>query len=508
MIKMGKNVKSYTEFINEEERFDWIKEKFKKVGDYFNKLKGKALVTIASSIIPTDLLNYIKSQALVSSNESFIFEEVKSIGGVFSEKTDILSPEEIDSLTDEEYGQYLSKISSEIVFETDLKGNISEDDKALYDLLTSNGIEVNLETIYKHEKSVDNIYRKIDNLKISPVAKKALRVACMVVLFGMMLFKGSSGYAAELPDTHGNGIGDIHSDGHGDDHSHDEPKKDDPRSFWDKISGKKVTTIHKTVTDQQAKVQAKRLKLKSPEDYIKHLQDKEEWSLTKVKSDTIHKTLLIQKPDTMIQVIDLGFDIDGDQFLTGKFELNQYVKDNIESEIDLIMSKGGVITNYAIESSTDKEPIKMGNDVLAQKRAEAIKKELSSIGVHDSLISIKTLPEQGPDIYTKTMTPKERSDARLETKDFRYVIVHILYYDKTVSVTPEIKQEIEKVKNTYYLDKQIIYKPSHPPKKGGPTKSKVKKHKKFFKNLGNGKNNVNKCWEPGSKNAWWNNLNQ
>ena len=68
MIKMGKNVKSYTEFINEEERFDWIKEKFKKVGDYFNKLKGKALVTIASSIIPTDLLNYIKSQALVSTN--------------------------------------------------------------------------------------------------------------------------------------------------------------------------------------------------------------------------------------------------------------------------------------------------------------------------------------------------------------------------------------------------------------------------------------------------------
>jgi len=492
----SKRIKSYKTFIDDrinEGRFaDWVKDKFSKIGEYFNKLKGKALVALAASILPAELLEYIRLQAGSSVSESLMtLEEVKHMG-IGLKFDDMLSPEELDALSDEEYDKYLQSISDDLLFQVDIKGNVAEHDKELHDLLVSRGIEVNKEIVYEHKKSVENIYRKIDSLNINEYAKKVLRFSSMVVLFGMIVFKGAgTAYAAQMHSDFDSGAKSF-ADKHDGDHGHDgeKEKKDDPRSLWDKITGKKVSTAHRHYTDKQIEAAAKSKKMSS-EEYLKHLQEKEGWTLDSVKSDTLHKIIQVQKPDTLVHVTDLSFDIDGDQFLTGKFELSPDVKAEILAEIDSISEKGGTITNYAIESSTDKEPIKMGNDVLAQKRAEAVSDELVKLGISDSIITVKTLPEQGPDLYSKDMTAKERMDARDDTKEFRYVKVHILYYDKSIKVIPEIKKEFDKVKNTYYLSKKIVTKPPHTP----PHKTtKTKKTHRTKKNHGHGKTIVDKCW--------------
>lgn len=496
----SRRIKSYKSFIDErinEGLVDWIKEKFSKIGEYFNRLKGKALVSVAASILPKELLEYIRLQAGASVSESvMMLEEVRHMGLGLGFNSDMLSPEELDALSDEEYDKYLQGLSDEILFQVDIEGNVAEHDRKLHDFLVSRGIEVNKEIVSEHKGSLDNIYRKIDELNINEYAKKALRFASMVVLFGMVAFKAvGPAYGAEMSHPDFSADAKHFADTHGDDHGHDghgdgKDKKDDPRSLWDKLTGKKVSTSHAHYTDKQIEARAKAKKMSS-EEYLKYLQEKEGWTLDSVKSDTLHKTILVQKPDTMIHVTDLSFDIDGDQFLTGKFDLSPDVKADILAEIDSISAKGGIITNYAIESSTDKEPIKMGNDVLAQKRADAVSKELVALGIDDSLITVKTLPEQGPDLYSKAMTAKERLDAREDTKEFRYVKVHILYYDKDIKVIPEIKKEFDKVKNTYYLSKQKVTKPPHTP----PFKVK-KSHKthKLIKNKGRGKSCVDQCW--------------
>jgi hypothetical protein len=179
---------------------------------------------------------------------------------------------------------------------------------------------------------------------------------------------------------------------------------------------------------------------------------------------------LIQKPDTITHVSNLAFGIDGDLFLTGKYELNPNVKYLILDKIDSLVSTGGIITNYVIESSTDKEPIEMGNDVLAQRRADAVKKDLVSMGVDNSLIKTVTKPEQGPNVFFKDMTKTEKESARLQTQEFRYVTVNIIYYDDSIDIIPKIEEITTKIRTTYELEREYIEKPPAPPK-GFPSAS-------------------------------------
>lgn len=225
-----KNIKTfenfnYDNYINEG-LVDWIKEKFKKIGQYFNKLKGKALVAIASSILPKEIADYIRKIAGVSISESIlILEEFKVVGSV-----DTLSPEELNSLSDDEYDKYLQKLSDNIVFEFDVEGNlIIEKDKKLHEFLTSRGISIKKEIIIKHQPSLDNIYKKIDKLNISELSKKTLRFASIIFLFGIILFKTTGAHAATIDsNTH--------------DNDHHDGKKDDSKSLWGKLDGKKTTT--------------------------------------------------------------------------------------------------------------------------------------------------------------------------------------------------------------------------------------------------------------------------
>lgn len=489
---MEKRIKSYKEFLESskvnEGIVDWVKEKFSKIGEYFNKLKGEALVSIAASIIPKELLNYIRLQAGVSVSESLmILEEIKHMGMGLGSNDDILSPEELDALTDEEYNDYLQKISDNIVFQTDIKGDVPEQDKELYEFLVSKGIEVNKEIVYEHKKSVDNIYRKIDSLNINKYAKKALKYAAMVVLFGMVVYKGAGqAYGTELHsdvDAGAKYFADTH--GGGDDDHIDKDKKEDPRTLWDKITGKRVVKSHKKLTGNQFDAAAKRSKM-DREEYLKKLDD-EGWKLTKFESDTLHDTILKQKADTLITIDTMAFGIDSDLFLTGKFDINPNVKNAILAEIGAISEKGGIITNYVIESSTDKEPIQMTNQVLAQNRADAVKDLLVGIGVDDSLVHVTTKPEQGPDVYSKNMTETQRNNARLQTQEFRYVLVNIMYYKEgDITPIPEIKEIITKIKSVYEFEKESIVKPPH--LKDFP-KAKTTK---TMKNSG-GKSNISKC---------------
>lgn len=194
------------------------------------------------------------------------------------------------------------------------------------------------------------------------------------------------------------------------------------------------------------------------------------WTLDSTQVDTLYE--VVKKVGEGVKVyadtLDLG--VDGDLFLTGNFKLNDAVTGSILEAINEITAKDGIITDFQIESSTDAEPIDMnyngksGNDALAQRRADAVKNELIKIGVDTSIISIETLPEQGPNLYKDIMSKEQRVSARIQTKDFRYVKIRIVYIINRDITLPAELDTIIKTKKTYYLSKPFSDNGSKPPK--------------------------------------------
>ena len=176
---------------------------------------------------------------------------------------------------------------------------------------------------------------------------------------------------------------------------------------------------------------------------------KQGYALTDIdtKSDTVHgKDTVI----TYTESLDFSIESDG-MFVTGGYDLSTEGIKSIQVIKDSIEQVGGQIESVMIESSTDKEPIKMGNQKLAELRAESISKYFNDV---DS-INVDVKPDQGPNIYTKTMSKSERDSARKETAEYRYVKITInATYQDTISnpVEPEMKV-IEN--NTYTLVKTI-----------------------------------------------------
>jgi outer membrane protein OmpA-like peptidoglycan-associated protein len=160
----------------------------------------------------------------------------------------------------------------------------------------------------------------------------------------------------------------------------------------------------------------------------------------------------------LVEVSSL-IDISNDGFKTGSYELSEKTKQELDSIIKNVKELNGEINNLYIESSTDKEPIKIGNEKLAKLRANAVKDYILNSGVKVNNIEIKTLPEQGPDIYTKTMSKEEREQARKETKKYRYVKVNMDFSYNVANIGPEkkIKDVVEKA--TFYLIKKSEHKP-------------------------------------------------
>ncbi len=150
-------------------------------------------------------------------------------------------------------------------------------------------------------------------------------------------------------------------------------------------------------------------------------------------------------------VLEVTFD--ANVFNSGTFDLVDDVTIELKNSVESILMMGGTITSIHIESSTDTEPIKMGNEKLAQLRGGSVKKYLTSIGVSTD-ITINTLPEQGPSVFSKTMTSQERKQARDETSQYRYVKVIInsivkpqpQKQEKAFTVIENIKYVLVKIK--------------------------------------------------------------
>lgn len=193
------------------------------------------------------------------------------------------------------------------------------------------------------------------------------------------------------------------------------------------------------------------------------------WTLDSTHVDTLFE-IVKKNPKVKFFADTLDFGVDGDLFLTGSYGLGPDVVDSILESINEVTAKDGIITDFQIESSTDAEPIDMeygdktGNDALAQRRADAVKDRLIKIGVDPSIISIVTLPEQGPRLYDSELTTKQRINARIQTKDFRYVKIRIVYIVMGDTTLPAEIDTIIKTKKTYYLSKPFSGGGQKPPK--------------------------------------------
>lgn len=141
----------------------------------------------------------------------------------------------------------------------------------------------------------------------------------------------------------------------------------------------------------------------------------------KITSDTI-----LKRGDVVYMGDTITLDYSSDAaFKTASYELTDNYKQTLLETINNINSINGKIINVKVESSTDKEPIKMGNEKLAELRSNSVVDVLSGVGI--SGVETVNLPNQGPDVYSRTMSTQERTEARKETAEFRYVRVTIEY---------------------------------------------------------------------------------
>lgn len=153
--------------------------------------------------------------------------------------------------------------------------------------------------------------------------------------------------------------------------------------------------------------------------------------------------------------IEITFESDN-LFITGKSELKKETIDKIQSIKDSIAEQGGVIDLVKITAGTDKEPAPShkylgsnpeftgtkGNWALAANRAESVATQFGELGPESIQIEAVKYVEAGPDIYTKTMSTQERTTARTQTAEHRFVKLDLFVTitKKTIDVTEPIQQ--------------------------------------------------------------------
>ena len=167
-----------------------------------------------------------------------------------------------------------------------------------------------------------------------------------------------------------------------------------------------------------------------------HLKQGYVLSDIKISSDTI-----LKKGDAvyMGDTITLNFGSDA-AFKTATFNLTETYKQELVNKINEISEVNGKITKVTVESSTDTEPIKMGNQKLAELRSNSVVGILNSNGVDN--IEVVNLPDQGPSVYSRTMSNQEREQARQETAQYRYVKITIEYEVKVEVPKPQSVKEV------------------------------------------------------------------
>lgn len=163
----------------------------------------------------------------------------------------------------------------------------------------------------------------------------------------------------------------------------------------------------------------------------------------KITSDTI-----LKKGDVVyigdVVTLDLNSDV---AFTTGTFSLTETYKKELLDKINEISEVNGEITKITIESSTDTEPIRMGNQKLSQLRSNSVVSILNTMGL--SNINIINLPDQGPTVYSRSMSQQERVQARQQTSQYRYVKITIEY---EVGFEVPKPQKVVEALNTYKFE--------------------------------------------------------
>jgi len=223
------------------------------------------------------------------------------------------------------------------------------------------------------------------------------------------------------------------------------------------VAKKKGVKINTYTTDSEEKISSKLKKGYAVSDI-------------KITSDTVWSSKDTIKLETL-----LILNFNNSVFKPGSFELDESTSDELKKSIEIIKTlKDTKISSIQIESSTDTEPIKMGNDKLATLRANSIKSVIDDMGINTK-IDIKTLPDQGPDIFSKTMTNTEREQARIETAQYRYVKVVI---DISVYVEPIDKDYAYNIINNINVELTKVVSDKNKSKKSLITKKfKCKKIK-------------------------------
>ena len=222
-----------------------------------------------------------------------------------------------------------------------------------------------------------------------------------------------------------------------------------------------------TFSDKKTATKGKTVRSKEEADDLV----KKGWTLNSTQIDTIWKEVISQKPETIVNVAEIKFD-NNQFFSSGKYNLNQEMKDSISAVIGDITSDGGIISAIQVESSTDKQGLSKNlqnelkdlgysgdNTGLSKARCEKITVQLETIGIGSSLITTNQIVEGG----TKTIDSSAR-----------YVTIKIVYLDQEVISTPGIVDTIPEFETLYKLSKEYSTTSSKKTNKG---KFKIKKTK-------------------------------
>lgn len=172
------------------------------------------------------------------------------------------------------------------------------------------------------------------------------------------------------------------------------------------------------------------------------------WKQTYEEMDTLFEQTKIKAPNTEVHSIQLNAKKD-ELFESGKFQVSENLKKDIDSVLSEILSEDGVLTKINLTSSTDKQQIGSNlqkilsdsgyspdNQGLSNARSENLKKYIVSKDINDSLISIFRYKEQGDTV----------------DQSARYVTIDIFYL---VQVAPQKEDSFDntQVKKTVYLQK-------------------------------------------------------
>lgn len=153
---------------------------------------------------------------------------------------------------------------------------------------------------------------------------------------------------------------------------------------------------------------------------------------------------------TYTESLDFSINSDG-LFVTGGYQLSPKGIQIIQNIKDSIQAVGGKIESVDIEAGTDKEPIKMGNQKLAELRAESVSTYFTDV---DSVSVNTDNADAGPD-FDSLVKKIGREKARIKTAEYRFVKITInATYQDTITDT-KLPEEKVIQKNTYTLIKTI-----------------------------------------------------